>query len=74
MATYRGPYSPDFKESKVTGLDRDSYNPGPRPNKYVFNSKGTAGNNLFGYLDKHIEQDTSLRNTRIPGRPGPVSD
>ena len=24
---YRGPYSPDFTESKVTGLDRDSYDP-----------------------------------------------
>src|SRR5262249_60514082 len=27
MPTYKGPYSPDFTESKVTGLDRDSYDP-----------------------------------------------
>lgn len=29
--TVRGAYSPDFKESKVTGLDRDGYNPSNNP-------------------------------------------
>ena len=74
MPTYKGKYSPDFTESKVTGLDRDAYNPGPRPNKYVSNSRGLNSTDLSGYLDKRIENDTSLRNTRIPGRPEPISD
>jgi hypothetical protein len=74
MPVYKGVFGPDFTESKVTGLDRDAYNPGPRPNKYVANRQGTASQDLSGYLDQRIEQDTSLRNTRIPGRPGPVSD
>src|SRR5260221_11846944 len=29
--TVRGAFSPDFKESKVTGLDRDGYNPSNNP-------------------------------------------
>jgi hypothetical protein len=33
--TVRGAYSADFKESKVTGLDGDSYYPSRKPNVYV---------------------------------------
>src|SRR5258708_38869877 len=29
--TVRGAFSPDFKENKVTGLDRDGYNPSNNP-------------------------------------------
>jgi hypothetical protein len=36
--TVRGAYSPDFKESKVTGLDGDSYYPSRKPNVYVSRS------------------------------------
>jgi hypothetical protein len=36
----RGVYSGDFEESKVTGLSRDAYNPGPTPNVYVENAQG----------------------------------
>lgn len=38
---YAAPYSEaEFSESKVTGLSRDAYNPGPTPNKYVANTDG----------------------------------
>ena len=59
---YRGAYSPDFKESKVTGLDDNAYNPGPQPNKYVAN---TEGKNRIDC--SYIDRDDSVGS-------GPISD
>jgi hypothetical protein len=50
MPTYKGPYSPDFDESKVTGLSRDAYYPSKKPG--VFTSKaGPTGNMLDNTID-----------------------
>ena len=39
---YSGAYSEcEFSESKVQGLSQHAYNPGPTPNVYVENTKGT---------------------------------
>jgi hypothetical protein len=36
MPTYKGPFSSDDKEANAgVGLDRDSYYPSRKPNKYV---------------------------------------
>jgi hypothetical protein len=51
MPTKHGAYSADFEESKVTGLDDNAYNPGPRPNKYVSNAKGTNKIDLSKRID-----------------------
>jgi len=62
MPTYRGAFSKDFSESKVTGLDRDAYYPSRTPGKYVgksnpiqvdvdstrFDDIGTEGDMLKG--------------------------
>ena len=60
MPVYRGPYSPDFKESKVTGLSRDAYYPSRTPNRYTAESgpKGSRLDNtidLSGTIDKQVK-------------------
>jgi hypothetical protein len=55
MPTYKGPYSGDDKECNTgVGLDRDSYNPGPKPNKYVSNAKGANKIDLSKVLDSNM--------------------
>ena len=65
MPTYRGPYSPDFKESKVTGLSRDAYYPSRKPNVYTAESgpKGSMLDNtidLSGTIDKQVKYGHSF--------------
>jgi hypothetical protein len=53
MPVYKGSYSKDDPEcASGVGLDRDSYNPGPKPNVYVSNAKGTNKIDLSKTLDR----------------------
>jgi hypothetical protein len=63
MPVYKGSFSKDDPECNTgVGLDRDSYNPGPAPNKYVSNSKGKNSIDL-----SYIDRDNSVGS-------GPVGD
>ena len=62
MPTYKGAYSPDFTESKVTGRDDNAYYPSRTPGKFTakqtpikvavdenfYDSIGTEGDMLKG--------------------------
>jgi hypothetical protein len=54
MPTKHGAFSGDFEDGKVTNLDDNAYNPGPRPNKYVSNAKGTNKIDLSKVLDSNM--------------------
>jgi hypothetical protein len=66
---YRGPYSPDFTESKVTGLDRDSYDPAHtadavrQGNPVVKNVDG-RGFNLSGVIDAQADYGAGFDDAR----------
>jgi len=55
MRTYKGSYSSDDPECNTgVGLDRDSYNPGPKPNVYVSNAKGLNKIDLSSKIDANF--------------------
>ena len=73
MPTKCGAYSHDF-ESKVTGLDDNAYNPGPKPNVYVSNAKGNSKINLAGKIDANFYDSIGTEGDGLKGGfSGPVS-
>lgn len=69
-----GAYSEEkFTESKVTGLSRDAYNPGDKPNVYVSNAKGTNRIDLSGQIDRKTDTGVTGDWYDIPGSSGVVS-
>jgi hypothetical protein len=75
MPVYKGSYSKDDKECNTgVGLDRDSYNPGPTPNKYVSNAKGTNKIDLSKVLDSNFYDSIGTEGDGWKGGfSGPVS-
>jgi hypothetical protein len=59
---YQGVYSPDFTESKVTGLDDNAYYPSREPNVYTANKLGKNSVDL-----SYIDRDNSVGS-------GPIGD
>jgi hypothetical protein len=76
MSTYKGPFSKDDAECNTgVGLDRDSYNPGKTPNKYVSNTKGKNSIDLSRALDSQTYDDIGTEGDGLKGGgfSGPVS-
>jgi hypothetical protein len=76
MPTSKGPYSADDAECNTgVGLDRDSYNPGPLPNKYVANRKGDLSIDLSKTLDRPRYDDIGEEGVGFnkPGYSGKLS-
>ena len=75
MPTYKGKYSDDFKESKVTGLSRDAYYPGRTPNKYVTDNGKSPIQLDTDRVTKSGDDNQNLTAWRKRGGfSGPVSD
>jgi hypothetical protein len=75
MPTYKGAYSKDDKECNTgVGLDRDSYNPGRKPNVYVSNAKGKNSIDLSKQLDNtDVGYERNTDQLTRAGFSGPVS-
>jgi hypothetical protein len=73
--TVCGAYSPDDKEcSTGVGLDRDSYNPGRKPNVCVSNAKGLNKIDLSKQLDGNFYDSIGEEGDGLKGGySGPVS-
>jgi len=75
MATYKGAFSSDDKETSTgVGLDRDSYNPGRKPNVYVSNAKGKNSIDMSKTLDRELAWAKGATKDREDGFSGPISD
>jgi hypothetical protein len=74
MPTYRGPFSKDDDECNTgVGLDRDSYNPGPKPNVYVANKRGKNSIDLSA-IDSNFYDSIGTEGDLLKGGfSGPVS-
>jgi hypothetical protein len=75
MPTHKGAFSSDDPECNAgVGLDRDSYNPGPKPNVYVSNAKGTNKINLADKIDGNFYDSIGTEGDGLRGGfSGPVS-
>jgi hypothetical protein len=75
MPTYRGPFSKDDDEVNTgVGLDRDSYNPGPKPNVYVANKRGLNKIDLSSKIDGNFYDSIGEEGDMLKGGfSGPVS-
>ena len=75
MPTYRGPFSKDDAEcASGVGLDRDAYNPGPKPNVYVANAKGTNKIDLSKAIDSNFYDSIGAEGDGLKGGfSGPIS-
>ena len=68
MPTYKGPFSGDDSECNTgVGLDRDAYNPGPKPNVYVSNARGLNKINLAGKIDANFYDSIGTEGEGLSG-------
>jgi hypothetical protein len=68
MPVYKGPYSSDDKECNTgVGLDRDSYNPGRKPNVYVSNPKGKNSIDLSKQVDGNMYDSIGTEGEGLSG-------